>query len=162
MINEPFRITVNEHHTFEVQPEDVKALDVLQAGDENFHVLNNNRSFHAELQAADYNNRTFTFLINGNSYQVKVADHYERLVQQLGLSVGGSVKVNNIKAPMPGLVLSILVSPGQAVQKGDPLIILEAMKMENMIKSAGDGTVKSVKTTQGSAVDKGQVLIEME
>ena len=63
---------------------------------------------------------------------------------------------------MPGLVLNILVSPGQMVQKGDPLLILEAMKMENVLKAAGEGQVKAVKVQQGMAVDKGQLLLEME
>ena len=63
---------------------------------------------------------------------------------------------------MPGLVLSILVEPGQAVQKGDVLLILEAMKMENVLKAAGDGTVKNIAVAKGAAVDKGQLLLEME
>jgi biotin carboxyl carrier protein len=63
---------------------------------------------------------------------------------------------------MPGLVLNILVSPGQAVQKGDPLIILEAMKMENVIKAAGEGHIKAINVLKGAAVEKGQLLLELE
>ena len=81
---------------------------------------------------------------------------------RLGLSVGGVQQQNTVKAPMPGLVLQILVEPGQVVQKGDPLLLLEAMKMENVIKAAGHGQVKTVAVEKGAAVDKGQLLLEME
>ena len=63
---------------------------------------------------------------------------------------------------MPGLVLDVLVTPGQKVEKGDALLILEAMKMENVIKASGEGVVKSIQVTKGAAVDKGQLLVEME
>jgi biotin carboxyl carrier protein len=63
---------------------------------------------------------------------------------------------------MPGLVIKLLAEPGTKVQKGDPLLILEAMKMENVIKAIGDATVKSVGVTQGEAVEKGHLLIEFE
>ena len=63
---------------------------------------------------------------------------------------------------MPGLIIDILVKEGQAIQKGDQLLILEAMKMENVIKAEGEGIVKSILTEKSKAVDKGQVIIEME
>ena len=63
---------------------------------------------------------------------------------------------------MPGLILDVLVSAGDTVAKDDPLIILEAMKMENVLKSAGDGVVKSIEVAKGQAVDKNQILIELE
>ncbi len=162
MFSEPFRISVNGHHEFDIQPEDAKKLDLIPDGESKYHLLLNGKSYHAELVEADYANRHYTFRINGSKYTLKIADHYERLIQQLGLSTGGSQKMNAVKAPMPGLVLNIMVEPGQSVQKGDPLLILEAMKMENVIKAAGEGRVKSVKTEKGAAVEKGQLLLEME
>jgi biotin carboxyl carrier protein len=169
MINEPFKITVQSltkdpsgQYEFEVQPDDLKSLDVLSVKDNAFHVLKNGQSYHAELVQVDYDTRLFTFLIAGNKYEVKISDYYERLVRQLGLTTGGTHKMNIVKAPMPGLVLNIMVEPGQTVEKGDPLIILEAMKMENVIKAAGEGRVKAIKVLKGTAVDKGQLLIELD
>jgi biotin carboxyl carrier protein len=112
------------------------------------------------LVEADYAQRMFKFRIAGNVYSVKIADHYERLIQQLGFSVGGAQKMNNVKAPMPGLVVDVLVEVGQEIKKGDSLVILEAMKMENVLKSIGEAKVKSITVVKGEAVVKGQVLIE--
>lgn len=160
--NEPFRVTADEHHHFDFQPEDAKSLDVIPDGNGKFHILYKGRSYHAELLEADYATRHYTFRINGSKHTVKIADHYERLAQQLGLNIGGGHKINTVRAPMPGLVLNVMVETGQSVQKGDPLLILEAMKMENVIKAAGEGRVKAVKVEKGAAVDKGQLLLEME
>lgn len=163
MLSEPFRLSVNGgQHEFQLQPADAERLDMLTEADGSFHVLLDGRSYHAELVEADYAARQYSFRIAGKTYKVNIADHYERLVQQLGLGTGSSQKQNTVKAPMPGLVINVLVAPGQAVQKGDPLLILEAMKMENVLKAAGDGTVKSVAVVKGAAVEKGQLLLEME
>ena len=160
---EPFRIAVNGgHHEFSLHPEDAKNLDIVPDGHGTFQILHQGRSFHAELLETDYAARQFSFRINGVKYHLHIADHYERLVQKLGLSVGSSQKQNVVKAPMPGLVLNIMVEPGQTVSKGDPLLILEAMKMENVIKAAGDGTVKLIAVNKGAAVEKGHLLLEME
>jgi len=160
---EPFNITVNAgQHEFALQPEDAKNLDIVPEGEGIFHILHQGRSFRAELLETNYALRQFSFRINGTKYKLHIADQYERLVQQLGLNAGAGAKQNTIKAPMPGLVLDVLAEPGQAVGKGDPLLILEAMKMENVIKAMHDGTVKSIAVKKGAVVDKGQLLLEME
>lgn len=160
---EPFSISVNGgQHEFALQPEDAKNLDIVPDGEGAFQILHQGRSFRAELLETNFTTRQFVFKINGVKYALHIADHYERLVQQLGLSVGSSQKQNTVKAPMPGLVLNLMVEAGQTVSKGEPLLILEAMKMENVLKAAGDGTVKSIAVQKGTAVEKGQLLLEME
>lgn len=161
--NEPFHIRLNGQYAFDILPDQARQLDVIPDGDNgHVHILHHNQSYHAELVTADPAARLYVVRINGTQYTVHVADHFERLVQQLGFSTGGQQKMNTVKAPMPGLVLSILVTPGQTVQKGDPLLLLEAMKMENVIKAAGDGQVKAIAVEKGAAVEKGQLLLEME
>ncbi|MBK6933028.1 MAG: acetyl-CoA carboxylase biotin carboxyl carrier protein subunit [Saprospirales bacterium] len=162
MKKEPFQVSVNDQYHFDLHPDEAKTLDFIATNNASFHALENGQAFQVELLETDYANRRYTLRINGNKYTVDIADYYERLVKKLGLSAGGSHKINTVKAPMPGLVISVLVEPGQTVSKGDPLLILEAMKMENVIKAAGDGIVKAVTTQNGQPVEKGHTLVEFE
>ena len=161
MTNQPFQIAVN-NKIYEVTPQEAQQLDILSTGENGFHILKNQKAYKIEVQEIDYAIKTFTFKIYGSIYTSKINDVYDRLIDQLGLKVGATQKVGDIKAPMPGLVLEVAVSIGQTVAKGDKVLILEAMKMENVIKAAGDGVVKAIHTTKGQPVEKGQLLIEME
>ncbi|SFF39121.1 acetyl-CoA carboxylase biotin carboxyl carrier protein subunit [Thermoflexibacter ruber] len=133
--------------------------DIQPLGSNHFHILYQNRSYNAEIVKADYAEKSFTVKINGNTYQIAVQDRFDLLLEQLGMGKASKQKLNDLKAPMPGLILDILVKEGDKVKKGDNLLILEAMKMENMIKSTGEGTVKSIKTSRGDRVEKNHVLI---
>ena len=157
----PFKIIVNGL-VFEVSPENAHALDIKNVSDSGYHVLENNKSFHIELINKDAAGKNITVRINGNTYTTKVSDKYDRLIDQLGMKIVGVHRAGDIKAPMPGLVLDILVEVGQFVKKGDKVLILEAMKMENIIKASGDGTIKTVHTVIGTPVEKGALLIEIE
>ncbi len=157
-----YKVKVDEQSEFEFEAPQMNDFDFVKEQDGHFHILKNNKAFRAEVVDANYSNKTFTIKVNGNPYTINIADRFDQLVNQLGLSVVTSQKVSDVKAPMPGLVLEVSVEVGQEVQKGDALLILEAMKMENVIKSAGEGVVKSIHVDQGKAVEKGQLLIEME
>ena len=161
--SQPFSIQVNGgRHEFAVATEDARHLDIVPNGDQSYQILHLGKSYHADLLEVDHPNRKFTFRINGVKYDVQIADHYDRLIKQLGLHVGGGQKQNAVKAPMPGLVLNVMVEPGQEVSKGQALLILEAMKMENVIKAAADCKIKSVVAYKGMAVEKNALLMELE
>lgn len=161
------KITVNENIRMEAEKTadglllDGKpfAPDVVRIEDNRFHVLLGNRSYEAEVVQANLAAKSFTFKINGTLYQVAVRDRFDQLLEQMGIAHGSAGTVKDLKAPMPGLILSIAVAEGQEVKKGDPLIILEAMKMENVIKAPADATVKAIKVRKGDSVDKNQVLV---
>ncbi len=160
MQNPPYKAVVNGQFEFpELTLED---LDLVTINEGHFHILKNGKSYLAELMESDHANKLFVIKINGNIYSIKMEDKYDHLVKQLGLSTHVVRKVKDIKAPMPGLVLGVNIRPGQEVHEGDALLILEAMKMENVIKSPGDGVVKSINVEKGMAVEKGFVLVEME
>jgi biotin carboxyl carrier protein len=89
-------------------------------------------------------------------------DWYDELLKNLGMEAVGQKKLREVKAPMPGMVLNILVQAGDTVDKDTPLLILEAMKMENVIKCAAPAVVKKVLAVKGVAVEKNAVLIEFE
>lgn len=156
-----YRITIDDTQ-IDLSPKHAQDLDLIKVDDNTFHLLQDNQSFSVSVVNADFTTKTLTLEVNGNKYDLKIEDEYDLLVKKMGLSVGGSQVLKNVKAPMPGLILEILVEPGQTVSKRDQLLILEAMKMENVLKADGEGVVKSIEVSKGDAVDKGQILIEME
>lgn len=136
--------------------------DMVEIKDGNFHVLYNNRSFNAEVLEADYQTKSFLIKINKSKYSISLKDRFDILLDQLGMSNANAVKVNDLKAPMPGLIVDIKVQVGDIVKKGDTILILEAMKMENILKASGDGIVKNIKIAPKQNVEKNQVMIEFE
>lgn len=137
-------------------------IDLHEAGGNHFHVIRDNKSFDVEILDADLEAKTMLVKVNGRDYEVALTDRYDELLKSLGMDKAMSSKVNELKAPMPGLVLDVRVTEGQAVAKGDPLIVLEAMKMENILKSPADLIIKKIVAKKGNAVEKNQVLVTFE
>lgn len=135
--------------------------DMIQHGD-SFHILKNNKSFRCTLLKKDESAKNMLIEVNGNTYTINIKDQYDLLLEQLGMSNMAVKKMKDIKAPMPGLVLDIKIAVGDEINEGDALLVLEAMKMENVLKSPGQGKVKSINIQKGQAVEKGQILIEVE
>lgn len=99
--------------------------------------------------------------LRGEHWEAEVVDDRTRHIRSL---TGGSDRKRgaaSLKAPMPGLVVRVLVEEGQAVTAGTGVVVLEAMKMENELKAAAAGVVGSVLVAAGEAVEKGQVLVEL-
>lgn len=136
------------------------SLDSNTSEPGHFHVLRNAVSYAVEVLHTDAVTKTVTLKVNGNTYEAVLKDKYDELLHALGMDGLASRKVNELKAPMPGLVLDVVVAEGAAVKKGDALIILEAMKMENILKSPTDGQIKKISVKKGVAVEKNQLLIE--
>jgi len=136
------------------------AWDVAELGAGRFHILHEGRSYNAEVVSADFATKNIVLKINGQRVELQAKDRFDLLLERLGMSNAAAAKVNELKAPMPGLIVDVRVQPGQAVQKGDPLLVLEAMKMENILKAPADGTVSSIKVNLRDNVQKGQVLVQ--
>ena len=95
----------------------------------------------------------------GQEFQAEVLDERTRYIRSLAGTGAGDSAGGVLKAPMPGLVVRIQAEPGQAVAAGTPLVVLEAMKMENQLKAPASGVVSEVRVGTGQAVEKGQVLV---
>lgn len=127
-----------------------------------YHIIHHHRTYTVELLGTDEMGQTLIMKINGKKCEAKVQNKFDLLLEKMGLSLAQENTLSHIKAPMPGLILSILAEEGQEVKKGDPLLILEAMKMENIIKSPGDGKISTLNAQKGDSVEKNQLLIEFE
>ena len=161
-MDKKYKVKVNDTFNFEFSQEEIEALDTQKTSGKNYHLLQDNRSFSAEIFKPDFLNRKYDIKINSNIYSVKINNQLDQLIDDMGLSLGSSQQINDIKAPMPGLILEVNVKAGDEVKEGDYLLVLEAMKMENTLTAPRDGVVKSVSVDKSDAVEKNQLLIEME
>lgn len=100
--------------------------------------------------------------IGGRTTEVRVQDEHDLLLERFGLGEALGAAEREIRAPMPGLVLNVMVEEGQTVQAGDGLLVLEAMKMENELRAPGSGVVRTIHVASDDAVDKDDLLIELE
>lgn len=143
--------------------EQIDQLDMIYDANSNqYHILKDGKSHKAQLSHNNNNPKEITILLNGTEHTVTIKDTVDQMVDKMGLSVVEDATAGDILAPMPGLILDILVSAGDPISKGDSLLILEAMKMENVIKAEADGIVKSVCLAKGDSVEKNQLIIEIE
>lgn len=161
-MSESYKLSVNNSNQFDLTESELKNLDAVSIAQNKFHILKEGKPFKAEIIAADFLSKKYTVKINNNTYEVAIANELDALIKSMGIERGKTKVVNAIKAPMPGLILEITVKVGQEVKENDPLLILEAMKMENSFLSPRDGIIKSIAVEKGNAVDKGQLLIEFE
>jgi biotin carboxyl carrier protein len=160
------KATINGKKEFSIDKDTINGeeyqWDMVNLGNGNYHIIKDGHSYNATIVNINKEDKTMTITVNGNQYEISIKDKYDILLQQMGITAGAATKINNFKAPMPGLIREILFSEGATVKKGDILLILEAMKMENALKSPRDGTIKKIHITTGIAVEKGQVLIDFE
>jgi biotin carboxyl carrier protein len=157
-----YTVKVNSKKEVRLNADDLGNLDIIRVKENTYHLLKEHVSYNIEVLSADYKSKQFILLVNGNKYQVDVKDKFDELLRSFGMDIAAGSKINEIKAPMPGLVIEAHVKNGDEVKKGDPVITLEAMKMENILKSPADGKIKAVNVKKGQAVEKNQVLIQLD
>lgn len=146
---------------FSLDSKTASELDMLNPYPDTFHVLENGISYTIKVLSKNLAKKELILEVNGSKYPVKIEDSLDLMIKKMGLSAGTAKKLSVINSPMPGLILDILVKEGDTIEKGSQLLILEAMKMENILKADGDGVVKSIEVSKGNAVEKGQLLIDL-
>ncbi|WP_378172340.1 acetyl-CoA carboxylase biotin carboxyl carrier protein subunit [Aquimarina sp. SS2-1] len=157
-----YKVKVNTDFEFTISDNDSSETDIIKTSDSQFHILQNNTSFHSEIITSDFISKKYTVKVNANTYEVDISNPLDMMISEMGFSIGASKQVNSIKSPMPGLIIDIQIEIGQTVKEDDYLLVLEAMKMENIITSPREGVIKSIEVAKGDAVDKGKLLIEFE
>ena len=127
-----------------------------------FELIYHGKSFKGEILNRDIENRKLRLKLNHRVFEIKKKFVLDTLIAELGLDKVKVKKLKELSSPMPGRILNIQVQVGDHVKVGDPILSLEAMKMENILKSDGEGVVKIIAIEKEQVVDKGQLLIEFE
>lgn len=156
-----FIVHIDDEH-FELSQDAIQAIDLHRVDSNHFHLIQSNRAFDIQVHEMNVLNKTATISVNGSRYDLKIDDAYDTMVQKMGLLAHTAQKVGSIKAPMPGLIIDVMVKPGDKIEEGTPLLVLSAMKMENVLLAEGEGVIKSIEVKKDDAVEKGQLIIEME
>jgi biotin carboxyl carrier protein len=148
---------VDDHHvlvdgvSYEIDFESISEQTV-------YSLLANNKSYEALVYESE---EGWQVLLHGSQYVLQVEDERER---RLRASLGGGLQENvdyHLRAPMPGLIVTVPVSEGQSVDKGDVLVILESMKMQNELKSPRSGVISRVKIKPGDNVEQKDTLLSV-
>ncbi|WP_084147184.1 acetyl-CoA carboxylase biotin carboxyl carrier protein subunit [Thermonema rossianum] len=139
-----------------------QSIDIRPLDARRFHLIAGQRSYTVEVLEINKTEKSITLLMNGKTLRWGIQEPIDLLLKEMGIDQAAALQAEDLKAPMPGLVLDIKVSVGQEVKKGDALLILEAMKMENVLKAPADAKVKNICIEKGQGVEKNQVLIEFE
>jgi biotin carboxyl carrier protein len=159
--------TVNDHqYTIEILDEHNIVIDGKPyqvdfesvSGQPVYSLLLDGKSYEASVYA---NDEDWQVLLHGMRYPIRVEDEREK---RLRAALGGSPVQSSefhLKAPMPGLVVTVPVEEGQQVEKDDVLLILESMKMQNELKSPRDGVVSRVRVKAGDSVEQRQTLLSV-
>ena len=158
-INEKSRVIEGEGNLFTLN--DVQyPIERRSIGKNHYHYQIGSKSYDVRLVSDE--NKCWTIAIDGKVIAVPYKTNLDLMLEKMGLKDLLASANKDFKAPMPGMVLKILAEPGQQVSKGTPLLVLEAMKMENNIKAESDGVVKSIEIKEGQSVEKNQILIHFE
>lgn len=134
--------------------------EILKLSPKRFQIIHKNKV--QEFFVLDYNEKEKTLFLfhKGKKLELKLKNEIDLLLEKMGFANANKNKANTIKAPMPGMILNIMVAENQEIETGSQVLILEAMKMENVLKAPGSGKVKKIYVEKGSKVEKNQVLIE--
>ena len=127
-----------------------------------FTITFKGQKFRGEVVSDKREEGSLTVKLNHRVFDIKKSGPLDDLIANMGLDVPKVRKLKQLKAPMPGRVVGLSIEVGQEINVGDPLLTLEAMKMENVLKAEGTGIVKEIKTQAQDVVEKGAVLIEFE
>ena len=159
--NETLLVKVNEF-LFTIKQEELESIDIIQTSPTEFNLIKDHRSVTGKVKDPDITGKKLRIEIEGDIFEVEIKNSLDQMLEKMGFGLTANKQIKEIKAPMPGLVLQIVVTEGQEVAEGDKILILGAMKMENSIVIQTNAVIKKIPVVAGQAVEKGQVLVELE
>ena len=155
---------LNSNTSLDLNKSSLEKYEILEINYSNKEIilLKNQKKFKCKILKHNYADQSYVVKVNGNISTIRIIKPAEKIAEKIGINKNTSLNVNTLKAPMPGLILEILVTKSVTVKKGDPIIILEAMKMENILTSPIDGVIKNIEVKAQQTVEKNNVLIRFE
>ena len=114
------------------------------------------------LDEVKLENKQVSFLLNGDWFNLTVLDEQDLLMEKMGFKSADEIGQGQLNAPMPGKILDLMHKVGDEVELGEPVAILEAMKMENELKAPVGGIIKSIEVEVGQNVEKNEPILEIE
>lgn len=135
-------------------------LDLSQLSKDEFHVISHDLSITTKVLSFSPEQKELTISIKGKTFTLKIMEENDEILEKMNFAVSNSLTHQKIISPMPGLVQKIMVKENDDVSTGETVLILNAMKMENVLKSPVTGKVNHILVKEGEQVEKGKVLIQ--
>jgi biotin carboxyl carrier protein len=157
----PYLVDINGGQ-YSLQLFDEDGLSVLDLDENQKYILQDFKSKLISVKEENNNLKYYEIQIDGRTFKVQILDVVDQQILKMNLKSKKFNLFNELKAPMPGLVRQVYVKEGDLITKGDSLIILEAMKMENVLKSPLDGIVSELFVKPGESVEKNQILLSFK
>lgn len=127
-----------------------------------YKVISGGQTSFIEVLDVNIDAKQLTIRYKHNVYEIEFENELDVVLNNMGINKSSEVINTDIKAPMPGKVLDIVVKEGDKVTKGDAILILEAMKMENVLKAESDCSIKKLHVVSSDNVEKNQLLVELD
>jgi len=153
-----YLVHLNEQ-TIQLTSEQLEHASLIKSSSNQYQLRINNAHYNAEILEVNLQQGTVILKTDRKKRIFRISTPLDQLINELGFNAKNTLHDDALVAPMPGLVLEVKVAVGQSILKGDPLLTLEAMKMENILRSQHDGIIHEIKTTRGDKVEKNQPLI---
>lgn len=136
-------------------------IDRVEIEQGSFHVIKDHKSYVVRVIQLNKPENWVELSVNGNRYRVEITSELDQLISSFGFEKS-IPKVNDLKSSMPGKVIKILINKGGSVEENEPVLILEAMKMENLVKSPISGEIASINVQEGDTINKGDILLKFK
>ena len=159
-VNKKFEFLIEKIKGEFIVNEKETKIDIKKINASSFHVIHGNKSYLVRIGNFVSEQKKLELHVNGRRYCMDYKDENDILLEKIGIRIGEEIKDTELKAPMPGLITEIKVHEGQKIKEGDALLILKAMKMENILKSAHDGIVRKILVEENQKVEKNAVMIQ--
>ena len=139
--------------------QDFRLHPVQDLGHGYYHIHFQHKNYQFQLRQHSDDFSEITLQVGKHRKTVQISGPLQLLIRNLGYGDSKSKYSDALMAPMPGMVLDVAVKPGDSIKKGDALLTLEAMKMENILKAQHDGKIEQINVSKGDKVEKNQILI---